>query len=161
MIRRVAVLVAGLFLVLAWPAYAHGGPIKLDVSGDGGQGVNATVTYQNDGHPVTGEVVLTYTAVTSEGRTMGPVRMIASAEGQSFYTSAQPLPLGAWTVTVTATRPSAAQKTVSVTSSALPPKPVQAAHGSSQPYIIFSVVLLAVLAGAVIVLRRRRVRQAG
>jgi hypothetical protein len=149
------------FLLTATPAYAHGGPIKLDVSGDGGQGVNATVTYQNDGHAVPDEVVLTYTAVTADGRTAGPVKMVASAEGQSFYTSSQPLPVGSWTVTVTATRPSAAQKTITVTSTSLPAKPVEVVHGSSTPYIIFSGVLLAVLAGAAIVLRRRKVRQAG
>jgi hypothetical protein len=164
MIRRAAgllVLVLG-FLLIAGPAYAHGGPIKLEVSGDGGQGVNATVTYQNDGHSVTDEVVLTYTAVAADGKTVGPVKMTASAEGQSFYTSAQPLPLGSWTVTVTAARPSAAQKTISVTSAALPAKPVELPKASSLNFVLFSVVLLAVLAGAaVIVLRRRKVRQAG
>ncbi|RSM87914.1 hypothetical protein DMH04_09325 [Kibdelosporangium aridum] len=146
-------------LLTAGPAHAHGGPIKLEVQSDGGQGVNATVTYQNDGHMVTDQVLLSYTAVTPDGRTAGPVRMIASSEGQAFYRSEQPLPIGNWTVTVTATRPSHAQKTVAITSTLLPTPPV-ATESPASTIVIVVVVLVAIsILGVVSVLGRRRARR--
>lgn len=161
MLRTIAALVMVVVaaLLTAGPASAHGGPIKLEVQGDGGQGVNATVIYQNDGHMVTDEVVLSYTAVTADGRTTGPVRMKASAEGQAFYQGEQPLPIGAWTVTVTATKPSSAQKTVAVTSAALPAAPTAATVTSSSTGTIAVLVLAlaaVTLAGATFVVLRRR-----
>jgi hypothetical protein len=161
MLRTLAALlmVVVAALLTAGPAAAHGGPIRLEVQGDGGQGVNASVIYQNDGHMVTDEVVLSYTAVTADGRTAGPVRMIASAEGQAFYQGEKPLPLGTWTVTVTATKPSSAQKTVAVTSAALPQAPAAAmTTSSSTPTITIIVLGLAVVtvAGAAFVVLRRR-----
>jgi hypothetical protein len=159
MIRRVIIASVLIMLTLAAPAYAHGGPIKLDVHGDGGQGVNATVIYQQDGHPVTGQVDLSYVAVSGDdGRTVGPIRMVASAEGQSFYVGEQPLPQGNWTVTVTATRPSAAQATVSVTSSALPaqaPAPAPS-EGTNLVLIASPIALVVVLFGVALLLRHRR-----
>jgi hypothetical protein len=148
-------------LAIASPAYAHGGPIKLDVHGDGGQGVNATVSYVNDGHPVTGQVVLSYIAVAGDdGRTVGPVNMVASAEGQSFYVSSQPLPAGQWSVTVTATQPSAAKQTVNVTSAVLAkPAPVPVESDSSLVVVVL-VVVVPVLLGGVFLLWRRRLRVA-
>jgi hypothetical protein len=129
------------------------------VQGDGGQGVNATVTYQNDGHMVTDEVVLSYTAVTADGRTAGPVRMIASAEGQAFYRSEKPLPTGTWTVTVTATKPSSATKTVAVTSTNLPATSSAPPTATSTPtglFIALALVLIAVVTALATILRRRR-----
>ncbi|MBP2325018.1 putative phage tail protein [Kibdelosporangium banguiense] len=161
MIRRIAVLVIMATVLMAGPAFAHGGPIKLEVQGDGGQGVNATVIYQNDGHMVTDEVVLSYTAISADGRTAGPVRMIASSEGQAFYTSQQPLPTGNWTVTVTATRPSAAQKTVAITSTVLPAKPAaaMATETPTSTIIILVIALVSVVgACAALLLRRRTAR---
>jgi hypothetical protein len=159
MIRRAATVLASILVVLAIaiPAYAHGGPIKLDVHGDGGQGVNATVTYENDGHPVTGQVDMSFIAVAGDdGRTVGPVRMVASAEGQSFYVSEQPLPAGKWSVTVTATRPSHSEKTISVTSAALKaPAPTPAASSPNLTLIVLPIALLVVLGGAVVLWRRR------
>jgi hypothetical protein len=160
-IPSVLVMVAFLLAVVtAGPAGAHGGPIKLEVQGDGGQGVNATVTYQNDGHMVTDEVVLNYTAMAADGQTVGPFRMIASAEGQAFYRSEKPLAVGNWTVTVTASKPSAAQKTVSVMSAALPPTSTSsAASDSSSPaVIIIPAVLVAMIAFATFVFVRTRRR---
>ncbi|TCO47348.1 hypothetical protein [Actinocrispum wychmicini] len=158
--RHAGVLITCLFMLLVtgMPASAHGGPIRLEVQGDGGQGVTATVTYQNDGHPVTDEVVLNFTAVTADGRAFGPVRMVAAAEGQSFYVSEQSLPVGAWTVTVIATRPSAATKTAAVTSKILPAKPTLTVPSNDSTVVILvavnGVILLAV--AAAILLRWRR-----
>jgi hypothetical protein len=161
-IRRAVYVLACVLatLAIAGPAYAHGGPIKLDVHGDGGQGVNATVSYVNDGHPVTGQVDLSFIAVAGDdGRTVGPVKMVASAEGQSFYVSSQPLPAGQWSVTVTATQPSAAKQTINVTAAALAkPAPAPVSSGGSGLVVIVLAVVVLVLLGGVFLLWRRRFR---
>ncbi|MPZ84897.1 MAG: hypothetical protein GEV28_32745 [Actinophytocola sp.] len=168
MIRSAAkvagVLLAGLLAVFAGagPAWAHGGPIELEVQGDGGQGVTATVTYAKDHHFVTEQVDLSYTAVTADGKTVGPIPMVASSEGQSFYLSKTPLPVGKWTVTVTATHPSPATKTVAVTAADLPaaPRPTPAApdgNSTTAVLVVTAAVILAVaLATAFALYRRRR-----
>jgi hypothetical protein len=163
MIRRLLVVAATLFAAVvlgAAPAWAHGGPIQLDVRSDGGQGVTATVTYVRDGHAVPGEVRMTYTAVSSsDGEVIGPVELRASAEGQAFYQAKEPLPLGDWTVTVTATHPSTATKTVTVTSAELPPvgaAPVPAPAGMSTVTMVAIPVAVAVVALAITVFLRRR-----
>jgi hypothetical protein len=163
MIRRALVLAAGLVVMAllgAAPAWAHGGPIAIAVHGDGGQGITATVIYARDGHAVTEQVDMTYTAVSAGGKTIGPFSLTASAEGQSFYVSKNPLPVGDWTVTVTATHPSPATQTVSVTSAELPPAgaaPAPAASGLPATALVAIPVAVAVAALAVaLVLRRRR-----
>lgn len=163
MIRRLltlAVTVVATFLLgTTTPAWAHGGPIAIQASSDGGQGITATVTYVRDGHFVAEEVVMTYTAVSDKGRTIGPLPLRASAEGQSFYVSRDKLPLGRWTVTVTATHPSSATATVSVRSAELPPvKAVPASTPAGLPVgtLVAIPVALAVLGFAVVLLLRRR-----
>ncbi len=170
MLRRCAtlagVVLAGLLAVLATTgmARAHGGPIALEVQGDGGQGVTATVTYQRDHHPVTEQVDMTFTAVSADGDTVGPVPMTASNEGRSFYVSTTPLPVGRWTVTVTATHPSPATKTVAVTAKVLPAPPAPAPPAPSglpaAAVVGGAAAIVAVLAGAAFLataaLRRRR-----
>ncbi|MGI5270490.1 hypothetical protein ACQEUU_15155 [Nonomuraea sp. CA-218870] len=109
------VLLAGLALVLGAPAAAaHGGPIKLEVTGDGADNVNVLVTYKKDGHPVTEIVAATLKATSADGRSFGPVPLRSAPEGQNLYHSAEPLPSGEWRVTVTATEPSKAKATVRV-----------------------------------------------
>lgn len=159
MTRRLVFVLTALLVLLAAPAYAHGGPIKLEVQGDGGQGVTATVTYQNDGHYVTGQVDMTVTAVAQDGHRFGPVRMVASAEGQSFYVSEQLLPVGAWTVTVSATQPSLAQKTVGVTSKVAQGRPTTTVSTDNGPSAILVVLAIVVVVGvgcAALLLRRKR-----
>lgn len=161
MIRIVGVLLTGILAVFlsAGTAWAHGGPIQLDVRGDGGQGVTATATYVRDGHAVSEQVKLTYTAVATDGKTVGPVEMVASAEGQSFYVSKEPLPVGDWTVTVAATHPSAATKTVSVTSADLPDPAASATpapSGISTAVLVAIPVAVAVLGFVVVLALRRR-----
>lgn len=108
MIRRVItvlVLAFGVMLVAA-PAWAHGGPVDVEVHGDGGQGLTVRAVYRNDQHPVNDHALdLSFTAVSPEGRSAGPVRLVASNEGQGLYQSATPLPSGHWTVTVTLAQP--------------------------------------------------------
>jgi hypothetical protein len=163
MIRRTLMLVVTVtaaFLLGTTPAWAHGGPIAIQATSDGGQGITATVTYTKDGHPVETEVVMTYTAVSEKGRTIGPLPLTASAEGQAFYVSKDKLPLGKWTVTVTATRPSAATQTISLTSAKLPPvKAVPVPSPAGLPIatlVAIPVALAAIGFVVVLVLRRRR-----
>jgi hypothetical protein len=162
MIRRILVVAATLLtavLLGAAPAWAHGGPIELDVRSDGGQGVTASVRYIRDHHAVPGEVVMTYTAVATDGTVVGPVDMRASAEGQSFYLAKDPLPKGDWTVTVTATRPTAATKTVSISSVDLPPVTAPATPAPESTSMVTMVaipVAVAVIAVVVALLLRRR-----
>ncbi|MDX3102493.1 hypothetical protein [Nonomuraea angiospora] len=121
------VLLAGLMLVLGAPAaFAHGGPIELEVTGDGADNVNVLVTYKKDGHPVTEIVEATLKATSADGRSFGPVPLRSAPEGQNLYHSAEPLPSGEWRVTVTATEPAKAKATVKVKAGVIAPSPVAA-----------------------------------
>ncbi|WP_433441208.1 hypothetical protein [Nonomuraea sp. CA-141351] len=121
------VLLAGLMLVLGAPAAsAHGGPIKLEVTGDGADNINVLVTYKKDGHPVTEIVEATLKATSADGRSFGPVPLRSAPEGQNLYHSAEPLPSGEWRVTVTATEPSKAKATVKVKAGVVAASPVAA-----------------------------------
>ncbi len=169
MVRRLVtlagVVLATLLAVLATTgmARAHGGPIALEVQGDGGQGVTTTVSYVRDHHPVSVQVDLSFTAVSDQGRTVGPFALVAANEGQSFYVSKNPLPVGRWTVTVTATHPSPATKTVAVTAATLPavPGPAPAPQGLPPMAVVAgAAAVVALLAGiaffGTVLLRRRR-----
>ncbi|WP_431918095.1 hypothetical protein [Nonomuraea jabiensis] len=126
------VLLAGLMLVLGAPAAsAHGGPIKLEVTGDGADNVNVLVTYKKDGHPVTEIVKATLKATSADGRSFGPVPLRSAPEGQNLYHSAEPLPSGEWRVTVTATEPSKAKATVKVKAGVVAASPVAATAPST------------------------------
>jgi hypothetical protein len=169
MVRRLVtlagVVLATLLAVLATTgmARAHGGPIALEVQGDGGQGVTTTVSYVRDHHPVSVQVDLSFTAVSDKGRTVGPFPLVAANEGQSFYVSKEPLPVGRWTVTVSATHPSPATKTVAVTAATLPPllAPAPAPQGLPPMAVVAgAAAVVALLAGiaffGTVLLRRRR-----
>ncbi|MFI6597716.1 hypothetical protein ACIBHX_15775 [Nonomuraea sp. NPDC050536] len=128
-----AVLFAWLVLLLGAPAaYAHGGPIVLEVAGDGSHGVNIVVTWKKDRHPVRDAVVGTVTATSTNGGSFGPVRLVSAPEGQNLYNAAEPLPSGEWRVTVTTTEPTEAKKIVNVVARDITaaPEPAQAAPPS-------------------------------
>ncbi|WP_169950675.1 hypothetical protein [Microbispora sp. H11081] len=121
-------LLAGIALTLGAPAAsAHGGAIKLEVTGDGDHNVNVVATWKKDGHPVTETVIATLTATSADGRTFGPVPLMSAPEGQSLYHSAEPLPSGEWKVTVKATEPAKASKTVTVKAGVVDTPPEAAA----------------------------------
>ncbi|NJP92396.1 hypothetical protein HCN51_23485 [Nonomuraea sp. FMUSA5-5] len=127
-------LLAGLALVLGAPAAAaHGGPIELEVTGDGADNVNVLVTYKKDGHPVTEIVEATLKATSSDGRSFGPVPLRSAPEGQNLYHSAEPLPSGEWRVTVVATEPSKAKATVKVKAGAITAAPAASAPAAATP----------------------------
>ncbi|SPL89880.1 unnamed protein product [[Actinomadura] parvosata subsp. kistnae] len=127
-------LLAGLALVLGAPAAAaHGGPIELEVTGDGADNVNVLVTYKKDGHPVTEIVEATLKATSSDGRSFGPVPLRSAPEGQNLYHAAEPLPSGEWRVTVVATEPSKAKATVKVKAGAITAAPAASAPAAAAP----------------------------
>jgi hypothetical protein len=166
MIRRVAgVVLAGVFAVFlsAGTAWAHGGPIELQVQSDGGQGVNVTVTYARDHHMVSEEVRMSYTAVSGAGDTVGPVQLVASNEGQAFYQSRKPLPVGNWTVTVTATHPSPATTTIDLTSAVLakPAAPPVSTDNPTLGVVAIAVPVALAAAAIAVALAIRRRRHAG
>ncbi|MEU6414867.1 hypothetical protein [Microbispora sp. NPDC046933] len=120
-------LLAGLVLMLGAPAAsAHGGPIELEVTGDGADNVNVLVTYKKDGHPVTEILEATLVATSADGRSFGPVPLRSAPEGQNLYHSAEPLPSGDWKVTVTATEPAKAHATAKVKAGDIAASPVAA-----------------------------------
>jgi hypothetical protein len=107
--RRVvaAVLAMGGLLLPAAPAAAHEGKIKLEVAGDGANGVTVLARYA-DGHPVDDRILrLVLTAKGDGGRTAGPVQLAPATEGRGFYSSGAVLAPGRWTVTVAAPAPNA------------------------------------------------------
>ncbi|MFJ2033964.1 hypothetical protein [Streptosporangium sp. NPDC087985] len=129
------VLLAGLVLLFGAPAAsAHGGPIKLEVTGDGSHDINVLVTWKADGHPVRDIVDATLVATSTDGRSFGPVRLMSAPEGQNLYHSAQPLPNGKWRVTVTTTKPSKTHTTANVIARDIPavPKAAEAAPVSDR-----------------------------
>ena len=166
MIRRVITVLALAFgaLLVAVPAWAHGGPVDVEVHGDGGQGLTVRATYRNDKHPVSDHALdLSFTAVSPDGRTAGPVRLVASNEGQGLYESGTPLPAGHWTVTVTVAQPYQVYPSVPVDSRVLTTPPARAASGSTLPLALGiggGVVVLATAAAVWLVPRRPRTASA-
>ncbi|MGJ6963856.1 hypothetical protein ACSDR0_18285 [Streptosporangium sp. G11] len=111
-----AILLAGLGLLLGAPAAsaAPGSPLALEVVGDGGRNVNVLFNWKKDGRPVTDIVAATLLATAPDGRTFGPIPLKSAPEGQNLYNAAEPLPVGEWKVTVTATKPAEARKSATV-----------------------------------------------
>jgi hypothetical protein len=117
---RVVRLVAAVFAALVvavvpgLPAYAHDGPVTLDVAGDGAGGVTVRALYTEDKHPVESGVLLMLSATGEGGRTVGPIQLNPSAEGRGFYTSGPVLTPGSWTVAVAAPAPHAGKASAKI-----------------------------------------------
>ncbi|PWD51253.1 hypothetical protein C8046_11905 [Serinibacter arcticus] len=94
-------------------AQAHGGPITIELGTDGGGGVDAFLTYVNDGHPVEESAAITVVAVSDAGEEVGPLTLQSATSGVGWYRSdAGVLGEGHWTVTATVTEPSEVEATV-------------------------------------------------
>ncbi|WP_117207959.1 hypothetical protein [Allorhizocola rhizosphaerae] len=113
-------------------ALGHGGPVKLDVAGDGAGGVTVRALDERDGHPVEEPLRLVLTAKGESGRTAGPIQLAASPEGRGFYSSGQVLTPGHWDVTVRAPPPHLAEATAAVRARA-PQSPPAPAVDARQP----------------------------
>jgi hypothetical protein len=95
--------------IVAWPAPAHGhGSIGLMVSGDG-RGVVRVSAQWADGHPVTGVIGASFTAVSDGGQRVGPVglKMVGTTDGTMRYDGT--LPPGQWAVVVDVGQPAIAR----------------------------------------------------
>lgn len=92
--------------LVAGPAFAHGGDVQVNIGTDGAGGIDATVVWASDGHPVEESVDLVVTAVSDTSEEVGPIRMQSASEGVGWYRS-EPGMLGEghWTVTATMTEP--------------------------------------------------------
>ncbi|SNT53710.1 hypothetical protein SAMN05421812_108293 [Asanoa hainanensis] len=128
-IRLVAALFAAALLALVpgLPAYAHDGPVTLDVAGDGAGGVTVRAVYTKDKHPVEQAVGLVLNATGEGGRTVGPIQLNPSAEGRGFYSSGTVLTPGEWTVSVTSPAPHAGKAEVTVQAKVAQQRPPAAA----------------------------------
>lgn len=162
-----AVLAFMVGLVPAGPASAHGGPVTVDVAGDGAGGVTVLATYQQDRHPVDETINLVLVATGESGRKVGPIQLRPTAEGRGFYATGDVLTPGAWQVTVTASQPSPVNVTVKVDARvAQTAPPAQADSGlrrdqarSGRPgwwWVVGAAAITVLVAAGAFVLRRRR-----
>ncbi|WP_407317138.1 hypothetical protein UQW22_11580 [Isoptericola halotolerans] len=117
----------------AMPAVAHGGDLKVDLGTDGAGGIDASVTWAGDGHPVEETVDLTVTAVSDDGEEVGPIQLQSASEGVGWYRS-EPgvLSEGHWTITATATEPAEyeGETEIDVAAPPSPPAPEPSAEPS-------------------------------
>ncbi|MET8542323.1 hypothetical protein ABZW03_16935 [Kitasatospora sp. NPDC004799] len=93
-------LAAAALLAAAAPAAAHGDSVHLDVTGQQNGRVSTVATWENDHDPVTGEFAGTLAATASDGRTVGPWRLVTVPDRPGTYTTREVLPVGHWRVTV-------------------------------------------------------------
>ncbi|MFE7525679.1 hypothetical protein ACFU7Y_08135 [Kitasatospora sp. NPDC057542] len=93
-------LAAAALLCAAAPAVAHGDSVHLDVTGQQNGRVSTVATWEDDHDPVTGEFAGTLSATASDGRTVGPWRLVTAPGHPGTYTTREILPTGHWRVTV-------------------------------------------------------------
>ncbi|MFI0221737.1 hypothetical protein [Streptomyces lydicus] len=89
-----------LVLVQAGQADAHGDSIQFTVTGQDTGHVRAKATYEDDHDPVDERISGTLTAVSADGRTRGPWRLVAVPGHAGTVTTQEVLPPGTWKVTV-------------------------------------------------------------
>nr|BFD95264.1 hypothetical protein KitaXyl93_66240 [Kitasatospora sp. Xyl93] len=93
-------LTAAAVLAAAAPAAAHGDSVHLDVTGQQNGRVSTVATWENDHDPVTGEFAGTLSATASDGRAVGPWRLVTVPGRPGTYTTREILLVGHWRVTV-------------------------------------------------------------
>ncbi|GAB3125391.1 hypothetical protein [Glaciibacter psychrotolerans] len=152
---RLGVLVAAFILAVglvlsATPASAHGGPYELSVSSDGAGGLTVLGHYGEDDHVVNEIMDPVATATSTDGRTVGPVALVSSPEGEGVWVTAEPfIPTGDWTVTVTTTVPSAVSTTAEMTVTELTAPRESTSGADAEPEAPGLTTWLWVVAGAV------------
>lgn len=109
------------------------GDLKLEVAGDGAEGVTVRALGA-DGRPAEGDIRLVLTATAEGGRTVGPLQLNAASEGRGFYASGPVLSPGTWTVVVTGPGASPVKASAVVSSRpAQSPPPAAAVRTVSPP----------------------------
>ncbi|MEV6633781.1 hypothetical protein AB0M54_23820 [Actinoplanes sp. NPDC051470] len=152
--RLAAAVLAGLLLAIlpvAGPARAHDGKLKLEVAGDGATGVTVQAVHA-DGHRLDTVVRLVLSATAEGGRTVGPVQLAPSGEGQGFYSSGPILAPGTWKVTVQAPAPNTTKVTVEVRARAAQTAPASVAQDRAEPSSRWPLALGVLAAVAVVAL---------
>jgi hypothetical protein len=164
---RAVLLAIGVLLLPAAPAAAHGDRIKLEVAGDGANGVTVLARY-DDGHPVDDRILrLVLTATGDGGRRAGPIQLNPATEGRGFYRSGAVLAPGRWTVIVTSSAPDATRTKATIDArppqSALPPAAASPERtegadrdGGRAWWVIGLLAAVAVIVGGFVLVARRR-----
>ncbi|WP_243704697.1 hypothetical protein [Micromonospora sp. KC723] len=166
--RTILAALAAVPLLALWPpapAAAHGGPVVLDVAGDGATGVTVRATYK-DGHPVEDRVLRLVLNATGEGGlTVGPLQLNPAGEGQGFYASGAVLTPGRWTVAVTSPEPNPGKAQATVQAHApqsAPPRPAAAPRpdedggGTGRWWLVGGALLLVAAAALALTARRAK-----
>ncbi|WP_329493693.1 hypothetical protein [Kitasatospora herbaricolor] len=84
----------------AGTANAHGDTIRFRIAGAPDGHPRAVASWENDGEPVDEEVAATLSAVSEDGRSVGPWRLVPVQGSPSTFSTREPLPVGRWKVTV-------------------------------------------------------------
>ncbi|OII60568.1 hypothetical protein BJP40_09580 [Streptomyces sp. CC53] len=105
--RRALPAAAALVSLVVWllaaapTAFAHGGGLRVDITGHAFGRVEATVTWADDGDPVDEAVAATVNAVSPDGTAaLGPWKLVRDPADPKRYTTAEALPPGTWRVTI-------------------------------------------------------------
>ncbi|MCX5214438.1 hypothetical protein OG689_35155 [Kitasatospora sp. NBC_00240] len=124
----------------AGTANAHGDTIRFRIAGAPDGHPRAVATWENDGDPVDEEVAATLSAVSDDGRSVGPWRLVPVQGSPASFRTREPLPVGRWKVTVESAFPALgrgeAELTVDVIqdpSPAATPAPTSPAAGAATP----------------------------
>ncbi|MFC9327054.1 hypothetical protein [Kitasatospora sp. NPDC057015] len=130
-----ALLAALAVLGPAGPAAAHGDTIRFRIAGAPDGHPRAVASWEHDGDPVDEEVGATLSAVSPDGRTLGPWRLVPVQGSPATFSTREVLPVGRWTVTVESGFPALgrgeAELTVDVVQDPAPT--ATAPPGSAQP----------------------------
>ncbi|WP_051966295.1 hypothetical protein [Kitasatospora mediocidica] len=97
-------LAACAVLTVPTPAAAHGGNIHFAITARSDGHTRATASY-DDGDPVDEPLGATLSALSSDGRSVGPWPLLAVSGAQATYTTRESLPPGSWKVSVDAAFP--------------------------------------------------------
>ncbi|MER7767451.1 hypothetical protein [Kitasatospora sp. NPDC096140] len=95
-----AVAGAAVLATASVPASAHGDTVHLEITGADNGHVATTATFENDHDPVTEGFAGSLAATSSDGRTVGPWRLVAVPGHPGSYTTREILPAGHWKITV-------------------------------------------------------------
>ncbi|MFJ9842527.1 hypothetical protein ACIRYZ_18990 [Kitasatospora sp. NPDC101155] len=97
-----ALAVAGTVVLApaAVPASAHGDTVHLEITGADNGHVTTIASFENDHDPVTEGFAGSLAATSSDGRTVGPWRLVALPGHPGSYTTREILPAGHWKITV-------------------------------------------------------------
>ncbi|MFF1874965.1 hypothetical protein [Kitasatospora herbaricolor] len=124
----------------AGTANAHGDTIRFRIAGAPDGHPRAVASWENDGEPVDEEVAATLSAVSDDGRSVGPWRLVPVQGSPSTFSTREPLPVGRWKVTVESGFPALgrgeADLTVDVIQDPAPsatPVPASPAPGAATP----------------------------